>query len=101
MEGPSKDRGLSPAQDGQTASRSRRARPVLRRDKRTVVMMLLFPFMFLIIFGYAASFDVKEVRTIVVGPLATQASTALPDALEVIDVRPGDDGVTVHSPGLC
>jgi ABC-2 type transport system permease protein len=63
----------------------------LRRDKRTVVMMLLFPFLFLIIFGYAASFDVKEVRTIVVGPLAAQARALLPEAFNVVDVRPQQD----------
>jgi ABC-2 type transport system permease protein len=37
----------------------------LRRDRRTVAMMLAVPFLFLVVFGYAASFDVKEVRVAV------------------------------------
>ena len=40
----------------------------LRRDRRTVAMLFLLPFLFLIVFGYAASFDIKQVPTIVVGP---------------------------------
>jgi hypothetical protein len=33
----------------------------LRRDRRTLAMMLVVPFLFLVVFGYAASFDVKQV----------------------------------------
>ena len=62
----------------------------LRRDRRTVAMMFALPFLFLVVFGYAASFDVKQVRTIVVGPLAAQASTVLPKAFDVVAVRPKD-----------
>ncbi len=35
----------------------------LRRDRRTVAMLFLLPFLFLVVFGYAASFDVKEIPT--------------------------------------
>ena len=40
----------------------------LRRDRRTLAMLFLLPFLFLVVFGYAASFDVKDVPTVVVGP---------------------------------
>jgi ABC-2 type transport system permease protein len=62
----------------------------LRRDRRTVAMLFLLPFLFLVVFGYAASFDVKEVPTLVVGPGAAVAATALPAELRVVATRPGD-----------
>jgi ABC-2 type transport system permease protein len=62
----------------------------LRRDRRTVAMLFLLPFLFLVVFGYAASFDVKEVPTLVVGPGAPLAAAALPAELRVVDTRPGD-----------
>jgi ABC-2 type transport system permease protein len=42
----------------------------LRRDRRTLAMMIVLPLMLLIIFGYAASFDVSRIPTVVVGPSA-------------------------------
>jgi len=48
----------------------------LRRDRRTVAMLFLLPFLFLVVFGYAASFDVKEVPTLVVGPGAPRDGAA-------------------------
>jgi ABC-2 type transport system permease protein len=60
----------------------------LRRDRRTVVMMLLLPFIFLIVFGYAASFDVKRVTTIVVGPHADRAVALLPEQFDVVRTAP-------------
>ena len=62
----------------------------LRRDRRTVAMLFLLPFLFLVVFGYAASFDVKEVPTLVVGPGAALAAEALPAELRVVATRPGD-----------
>ena len=38
----------------------------LRRDRRTVAMMIVMPLVLLIVFGYAASFDVTEIKTVVV-----------------------------------
>lgn len=55
----------------------------LRRDRRTVAMLFLLPFLFLVVFGYAASFDVKHIPTIVVGPGADLVADLLPDKLEV------------------
>ena len=62
----------------------------LRRDRRTVAMLFLFPLLFLVVFGYAASFDVKEVPTLVVGPGARLVAAALPAELRVVATRPGD-----------
>ncbi len=45
----------------------------LRRDRRTLAMLFLLPFLFLVVFGYAASFDVKDVPTIVFGAQAEQS----------------------------
>jgi ABC-2 type transport system permease protein len=62
----------------------------LRRDRRTVAMLLLLPFVFLIVFGYAANFDVKSVRAVVVGPFAAQAAAVLPKVFDVVATRPAD-----------
>jgi ABC-2 type transport system permease protein len=62
----------------------------LRRDRRTVAMMILMPLLLLVIFGYAARFDVEEIRTVLVGPGAAVAQDQLPETFEVEEVRPGD-----------
>jgi ABC-2 type transport system permease protein len=66
----------------------------MRRDRRTLAMMILLPVLLLVVFGYAASFDVDRVRTVVVGPLAPQVAGRLPDRLEVVETRAdlGRDG---------
>jgi ABC-2 type transport system permease protein len=63
----------------------------LRRDRRTVAMLFLLPFLFLVVFGYAASFDVKEIPTVVVGDAAELVEPRLPQQFDVVAVRPGDD----------
>lgn len=68
----------------------------LRRDRRTVAMLFLLPFLFLIIFGYAASFDIKRVPTIVVGPGAALAGGALPEQLEVESVDASGDAASAR-----
>ena len=62
----------------------------LRRDHRTLAMLIVMPLLMLTVFGYAASFDVPEVRTVVVGPGAEQAAGSLPEQLEVVAMRPSD-----------
>jgi len=62
----------------------------LRRDRRTLAMLFMLPFLFLIVFGYAASFDVKQVRTMVVGPGAPLVAHLLPPQLDVVAVHPSD-----------
>lgn len=44
----------------------------LRRDRRTLAMMIVLPVLLLVVFGYAASFDVKSIPTVVAGPQAQQ-----------------------------
>ena len=56
----------------------------LRRDRRTLAMLFLLPFLFLVVFGYAASFDVKQVPTIVFGAQAGQVAPLLPKSLNVV-----------------
>jgi ABC-2 type transport system permease protein len=89
----------------------------LRRDRRALAMLVALPVLELIVFGYAARFDVDEIPTTVVGPRAEQVAGALPSPIEVGEVDPdgtradavddlrdgrrpmavvaGDDGVTV------
>jgi ABC-2 type transport system permease protein len=59
----------------------------MRRDRRTLAMMILMPVLLLVVFGYAASFDVDRVRTVVVGPAAHAVADRQPDQLEVVEVR--------------
>jgi ABC-2 type transport system permease protein len=60
----------------------------LRRDHRTLAMMIVLPVLLLVVFGYAASFDVDEIPTTVVGPRAERAADALPDPFSVDSVEP-------------
>jgi ABC-2 type transport system permease protein len=69
----------------------------LRRDKRTVAMLFILPFLFLVVFGYAASFDVKEIPTLLVGPSAETFESRLPEQFKVVDVRTGDDGAAAEA----
>ena len=61
----------------------------LGRDRRTVALLFMLPILFLVVFGYAASFDVKQVRTVVVGPLAQAVATHLPAQFDVVSTQPG------------
>ncbi len=68
----------------------------LRRDHRTVAMLVVLPLLLLTIFGFAANFTVDSLTTLVAGPGAEQAAgriAASPAAatLDVRDVAPGDD----------
>lgn len=68
----------------------------LRRDRRTLAMMIVLPLVLLVGFGYAASFDVDEIPTAVVGPDAEQAAEALPAPFEARRIDPSatrDDAV--------
>jgi ABC-2 type transport system permease protein len=49
----------------------------LRRDRRTVAMMIVLPVVLLVVFGYAANFKVHDIPTVVVGPAARQAAPLL------------------------
>jgi ABC-2 type transport system permease protein len=58
----------------------------LRRDRRTLAMMIVMPVILLIVFGYAASFDVSTIPTAVAGPRAGQE--ALPASFDVVRREP-------------
>ena len=60
----------------------------LRRDRRTVAMMIVLPVVLLVVFGYAANFDVHNIPTVVVGPAARQAAAALRPPFHVTEVDP-------------
>lgn len=50
----------------------------LRRDRRTLAMMIVLPVVLLVVFGYAASFDVSAIPVVVAGPRAAQAPVRAP-----------------------
>ena len=52
----------------------------LRRDRRTLAMMIVMPVLLLVVLGYAASFDVSVIPTVVAGPGAETVAAALPRA---------------------
>ncbi len=60
----------------------------LRRDRRTLAMMIVMPVLLLVVFGYAASFDVRSVATVVAGPLARQVR--LPATFHVVARAPAE-----------
>jgi ABC-2 type transport system permease protein len=49
----------------------------LRRDRRTMAMMIVLPVLLLVVFGYAANFKVNDIPVVVVGPGAGQAAPLL------------------------
>jgi ABC-2 type transport system permease protein len=58
----------------------------LSRDRRTMAMIVVLPILFLVIFGYAANFNVGTLKTIVIGPQAAVAQSILPPLFEVTSV---------------
>lgn len=61
----------------------------MRRDRRALALTVAVPMLMLVVFGYAASFDVAEVATRVHGPGATSLADRLPDRLDVREVDEG------------
>jgi ABC-2 type transport system permease protein len=68
----------------------------LRRDRRTLAMLFLLPFLFLVVFGYAASFDITDVPTVVVGPGAPAVAAFLPGTFDVLATDAGGDQATAE-----
>lgn len=71
----------------------------LRRDKRTLAMLIALPILLLVVFGFAANFTIKTLNTAVLGPgapLARQLLTMRPQAAErlkiVVADASGDEG---------
>lgn len=65
----------------------------LRRDRRTLAMLVGMPVLLLVIFGYAADFTVSSLSTGIVGPHASQVQQALPPLFDVVrtDASAGAD----------
>lgn len=61
----------------------------VRRDRRTLAMMIVLPVLLLVVFGYAASFDVDTVATRAYGPGAERVAGAVPDVFDVGEIEPG------------
>ncbi len=53
------------------------------RDRRTLAMLIVMPVVLLLVFGYAASFDVEEIPTVVVGDRADMVAERLPEVFDV------------------
>ncbi|MEV4347522.1 ABC transporter permease [Actinoplanes sp. NPDC049596] len=62
----------------------------MRRDRRTLAMMVVLPMLLLVVFGYAASFDVTAIPTRVVGDRAAAVAEQLPPPFEVRAVAPAE-----------
>jgi ABC-2 type transport system permease protein len=61
----------------------------LRRDRRTLAMMIVMPVLLLVVLGYAASFDVSSISVAVSGPQAAGVARALPQPFRVVSTQPG------------
>lgn len=60
----------------------------LRRDRRTVAMLIAIPIILLTVFGYAARFDIERIPTAVLGPGAELAEGVLREPFDVVEVDP-------------
>ena len=70
----------------------------LRRDRRTMAMIIVLPVVLLVVFGYAANFKVSDIPATVVGPGAHQAAALLrPPTFHVTEVDPAGDESTARA----
>jgi len=60
----------------------------LRRDRRTLGLLVAMPILLLVVFGYAANFSVTTVPAAVVGPQADILAAALPPFFDATVVEP-------------
>ncbi|HEY2310657.1 MAG TPA: ABC transporter permease [Gaiellaceae bacterium] len=60
----------------------------LRRDRRTMAMLIALPLLLLVVFGYAANFKVSSIATDVYGPQAQQVADRLQDPFHPRTVDP-------------
>jgi len=60
----------------------------LRRDRRTLAMLVVLPVVLLVIFGYAANFTIDTITTHVVGPQADTVAAVLPELFDVTGTDP-------------
>jgi ABC-2 type transport system permease protein len=70
----------------------------IRRDRRTLMMMIAIPIVWIVVFGYAATFDVKNVRTVVAVPKDSPTAALIAAGLDaspyfqVVEQGPFSDG---------
>ncbi len=57
----------------------------IRRDKRTLVMMVAIPLIWIVLFGYAATFDVPNIRAVVAVPEDSLTAALVAAELEKSD----------------
>jgi ABC-2 type transport system permease protein len=60
----------------------------LRRDRRTLAMMIVMPVILLVVLGYAASFDVSKIPTVAAGPGAAQVAAQAGKPFDVVTSAP-------------
>jgi ABC-2 type transport system permease protein len=60
----------------------------IRRDRRTLAMMIVLPIVLLVVLGYAASFNVTSIPVVAAGPQAAAVAGELPSPFHVIAVAP-------------
>jgi ABC-2 type transport system permease protein len=61
----------------------------VRRDRRTLAMMIVLPVLLLVVLGYAASFDVKTITVVASGPQAGVVAGVLRTPFDVTLRAPG------------
>jgi ABC-2 type transport system permease protein len=61
----------------------------VRRDRRTLAMMIVLPVLLLVVLGYAASFDVKSISVAVAGPQAGAVQSLLGAPFKVVETQAG------------
>lgn len=69
----------------------------VRRDRRTLAMLIVMPVVLLLVFGYAARFDIDEIPTMVVGTQAEMVSERLPEIFRVDTVNLAGDRAELES----
>ena len=69
----------------------------LRRDRRTMAMLVVLPLLLLVVFGYAANFTVSSIPTDVYGPQAQQVADGLKDPFHVRSVDTSGDRADAES----
>jgi ABC-2 type transport system permease protein len=60
----------------------------IRRDRRTLAMMIVMPVILLVVLGYAASFEVSSSRVAAAGPEAATVGRLLPSPFTVVSSDP-------------
>ena len=61
----------------------------MRRDRRTMALLLVVPLLMLTVFGYAARYDVPSIPTAVVGSVPPAVLQALGPGFDVVERQPG------------